>query len=157
MAAPRPPSSRRFPALVALLLAYLGTAEAFVASSSLRGIEAHRSAGLQSARTVGRAGLVAMMSERRGLWPGRPTIDLRSDTVTQPTGGMRKAMQKVSSRTCTYFVAVVDHLWRGRTFADVARYAQVRSHKLPMPPAGYLCPERNLIGEPYPTTRYGCS
>lgn len=36
-----------------------------------------------------------MLSERRGLWPGRPTIDLRSDTVTQPTGGMRKAMQKV--------------------------------------------------------------
>ncbi|CAM9977123.1 unnamed protein product [Ectocarpus sp. 4 AP-2014] len=94
VAAPSPPSSRRFPALVALLLAYLGTAEAFVASSSLRGIEAHRSAGLQSVRTAGRAGLVAMMSERRGLWPGRPTIDLRSDTVTQPTGGMRKAMHK---------------------------------------------------------------
>lgn len=36
-----------------------------------------------------------MMSERRGLWPQRWTIDLRSDTVTQPTGGMRKAMQKV--------------------------------------------------------------
>ncbi|CAM9460897.1 unnamed protein product [Ectocarpus sp. 12 AP-2014] len=94
VAAPRPPLSRRFPALVALLLAHLGTAEAFVASSSLRGIEAHRSAGLQSVRTAGRAGLVAMMSERRGLWPGRPTIDLRSDTVTQPTGSMRKAMQK---------------------------------------------------------------
>lgn len=111
MAAPRPPSSRRFPALVALLGAYLGTAEAFVASSSsrVRGIEAHRSAGLQSARTAGRAGRVAMMSERRGLWPGRPTIDLRSDTVTQPTGGMRKAMQKVSSSTdllscTTYFL-----------------------------------------------------
>lgn len=42
----------------------------------------------------GRAGTV-VMSERRGLWPQRSTIDLRSDTVTQPTGGMRKAMQKV--------------------------------------------------------------
>lgn len=38
-----------------------------------------------------------MMSERRGLWPQRSTIDLRSDTVTPPTGGMRKAMQKVGS------------------------------------------------------------
>lgn len=35
------------------------------------------------------------MSERRGLWPSRQTIDLRSDTVTQPTAGMRKAMHKV--------------------------------------------------------------
>lgn len=43
----------------------------------------------------GRTGETVMMSERRGLWPQRWTIDLRSDTVTQPTGGMRKAMQKV--------------------------------------------------------------
>ncbi|CAM9341215.1 unnamed protein product [Laminaria digitata] len=42
-----------------------------------------------------RARETCVMSERRGLWPQRSTIDLRSDTVTQPTGGMRKAMQKV--------------------------------------------------------------
>ena len=35
------------------------------------------------------------MNERRGLWPQKPKIDLRSDTVTVPTGGMRKAMHKV--------------------------------------------------------------
>ncbi|CAM9284477.1 unnamed protein product [Ascophyllum nodosum] len=34
------------------------------------------------------------MNERRGLWPQKPKIDLRSDTVTVPTGGMRKAMHK---------------------------------------------------------------
>lgn len=38
---------------------------------------------------------VVLMSERRGLWPTRPPIDLRSDTVTHPTAGMRKAMHKV--------------------------------------------------------------
>lgn len=37
------------------------------------------------------------MTERRGLWPQKLKIDLRSDTVTLPTGGMRKAMQKVKN------------------------------------------------------------
>lgn len=39
------------------------------------------------------------MSERRGLWPSKQTIDFRSDTVTLPTAGMRKAMHKVSFKT----------------------------------------------------------
>lgn len=74
-------------------------AEAFV-TSSVRGLDAHRhhhrAAGRQRSESSERGRLyVAMLSERRGLWPGRPTIDLRSDTVTQPTGAMRKAMQKV--------------------------------------------------------------
>lgn len=55
------------------------------------GVKDHRSARRE--RTAARG--ICSMSERRGLWPSRPTIDLRSDTVTQPTGGMRKAMHKV--------------------------------------------------------------
>lgn len=55
------------------------------------GVKGHRSAWRE--RTAARG--ICSMSERRGLWPSRPTIDLRSDTVTQPTGGMRKAMHKV--------------------------------------------------------------
>ena len=102
--APRPPS-RRSPFLKSV--AFLGVsavccaslpsrAEAFV-TSSVRGIERHlhRRAGQRAERSERGKVSVAMLSERRGLWPGRPTIDLRSDTVTQPTGSMRKAMQKV--------------------------------------------------------------
>lgn len=106
--APRPPS-RSSPLLKSV--AFLGVsaaccaslpsrAEAFVASSSssssVRGLETHlHRAGQRAERSERGRISVAMLSERRGLWPGRPTIDLRSDTVTQPTGGMRKAMQKV--------------------------------------------------------------
>lgn len=100
--APRPPS-RGSPFLKSVALLGVSAvcaslpsrAEAFV-TSSVRGLQTHhlragqRSEGLERGRIS-----VAMMSERRGLWPSRPPIDLRSDTVTQPTGGMRKAMQKV--------------------------------------------------------------
>lgn len=60
------------------------------------GFKGHRSARRERAAAQG----VCSMSERRGLWPSRPTIDLRSDTVTQPTGGMRKAMHKVLYYCC---------------------------------------------------------
>lgn len=51
--------------------------------------------GRLSSRSTASASKVIVMSERRGLWPTRPPIDLRSDTVTVPTAGMRKAMNKV--------------------------------------------------------------
>ena len=65
-------------------------AEAFVhpAIGRAQRVEAHSGGQRKAGGTI-------MMSERRGLWPQRSTIDLRSDTVTQPTGGMRKAMHKV--------------------------------------------------------------
>lgn len=84
-------------------------AEAFVQPTGGGGWGSRsRGAHAQSARQA-----TYMMSERRGLWPQRPVIDLRSDTVTLPTGAMRKAMHKVSVReyfalerdrcSCIYF------------------------------------------------------
>ncbi|CAM9304156.1 unnamed protein product [Scytosiphon promiscuus] len=98
--APKPPS-RTSPLLTSLALLVVsstlsGRAQAFFVSTNVRGIHTNhrRRIELQPESPAREGGRVAMMSERRGLWPGRPTIDLRSDTVTQPTGGMRKAMQK---------------------------------------------------------------
>jgi len=104
-AAPKPPTRRSSPffksafafaGVSAVLAVSSGSAEAFV-TSSVRELGAGRDlAGRRSERSERRERSVVMFSERRGLWPGRPTIDLRSDTVTQPTSGMRKAMQKVN-------------------------------------------------------------
>lgn len=101
--APKPPS-RASPLLTSLAFLVVSStlcrrSEAFFVSNSVRGIQTNhgRRTERQKESPARERGRVAMMSERRGLWPGRPTIDLRSDTVTQPTGGMRKAMQKVMS------------------------------------------------------------
>lgn len=64
-----------------------------------------------------------MMSDRRGLWPQRSTIDLRSDTVTQPTGGMRKAMQKVLSEV----ISLKQLLTRIAQVHGQKRYKQYRA------------------------------
>lgn len=96
------PPSRTSPLLTSLAFLVVsstlsGRAQAFFVSTRVRGIHTSHSRRMeqQLEKPAREGGRVAMMSERRGLWPGRPTIDLRSDTVTQPTGGMRKAMQKV--------------------------------------------------------------
>ncbi len=107
-AAPKPPSRRSSPffksaflGFSAVLVVSSKSAEAFV-TSSVRGLEPNRHrAGRLPERSERGASSVVMFSERRGLWPGRVTIDLRSDTVTQPTGGMRKAMQKVGPQLLT--------------------------------------------------------
>eukprot|EP00903_Cladosiphon_okamuranus_P009504 g9056.t1 len=70
-------------------------AEAFVTNSGgARGLATHRHRAGQRSERSERGRVSVVMLSSRGLWPGRPTIDLRSDTVTQPTGGMRKAMNK---------------------------------------------------------------
>lgn len=70
-------------------------AEAFVTSSGVRALDTHRHRAGKRPESSERGRISVAMLSSRGLWPGRPTIDLRSDTVTQPTGGMRKAMHKV--------------------------------------------------------------
>lgn len=98
-----PDGPARLPGRPIMRLAWLGLSTGFTCCLSSRAqafvVQTPiRSAGGLHVRCGRRetARGTCLMSERRGLWPHRPRIDLRSDTVTQPTSGMRKAMHKVS-------------------------------------------------------------
>lgn len=68
--------------------------------------------GRLPSRSTSSVSKVILMTERRGLWPTRPPIDLRSDTVTVPTAGMRKAMHKVYIHVM-FGCALYSCFWRG--------------------------------------------